>query len=550
MTASLFAALLAILSVDLLHLHTSIGAAIGLGGWSLLHLVIFCVALAELRSLFGDLSSAPAVLTLCALVFIIAVLFWSISDYRVLSQEGAVELRCVHDILTDDPEFGFWGTCLFGYPARQSYLHYAPTLLFGESLAALNSGGLIYLVLGLIIFAGNIYRHSKCTLSADLTLAFALILIFHFFYFNETSYRPNMAAFPVGISFIAIGTLLRFNNAPSKVNFLLINASLVLALHSYTPNLATFFGILGIILLLAIKAPSSCAIPRTAYIACILIFICTFLRTLEYRYDIRLFSEHSDPGGAGTLTALVESLRFVILGSDFMTTSSKVVVLIAMIYGLVAIRNFQVIYAVIFILAVLLAASITKGFGFLGVDLRMHRAIVGIPALLTLIFFVFSDILSRIRNTHALISTQLILAATIPLVALDGLNYRFDFFAHKKPHPHLLFIEKLNRAFPSLDRTKPTDVSLGLESLPDLLSLSDTIGYFYPRSNVYTLSQECEARMPRDEGSTEILILEKSSNCRGASVGQRICAVATNMTELTVNQNSYIVCVRDTPAKS
>ena len=542
---SLAAALSIILIVDLARIHSVYAAMLGLCGWVVIHIVFAIVALVELRWLFGSRSTPVSALSIAALCFICILIFWSLADHKVISQEGAVELRCVHDLINGDAQFGFWNTCLFGYPARQSYLHALPTMLFGQSLVALNSGAMIYLLLGLLIFVGAISRLYESCINCDIALAFVLVLIFHFYFFNETSYRPNMALFPIGIAFLALGCHFRLARQRNYFNLLLFCASLIVAIHSYTPSLAIVAAALGLLLFRFIRPHNFDPIPRAAYAATLLILIAAFLRTLEYRYDVRFLPDSTATGGAGTLAALQESLRFAALGSDFMSNTAKVVFVIALVYGLSVMRSIPILYLVFLILSVFVAASITQGFGFLGVELRMHRATVAIPAVLTLILLVLLDMLKRLSTTRLARGSQLLLAAMIPLSALAGMDYRAEFFSHKLPLAHLSFIENLNRSYPNLDLKKPLRLYLGPEALPDLLSLSDTIGYFYPTSQVYFLSPSCQPEVSLDQASIEVLVLEKSSGCLDSLIKNRVCATTAAPRVFAINQYAYVVCLLD-----
>lgn len=538
-------ALAAILAVDISAIHTPTTAAIGLSAWVILQLVIIIIALLDTLLLLGFRGAAPAHSTLAAITFILIALLWSISDLRVLSQEGAVELRCVHDILNSDPMYGFWGTCLFGYPARQSYLHSLPTLLLGPSLAAMNFGALLYPILGIAIFAGSLRRYSKYSRTSDIALAFALLLIFHFYYFNETSYRPNMAIFPVGISFIALGFYYRFLGARTQFNLLLLVASLILALHSYTPDLAVFIAGVGILTALMLTASRSAAIPWAQYLSYIILLSTALARSLEYRYDVRLFSSSSQAGGDGTLAALIESLKFIALSTDFVTSAAKVVVLITLAYAILAIRSMQAYCLILFVAGVIVAAAITKGFNFLGVDLRMHRSIVCIPAIVALVYLSLIDIFESTAAWRYQACIRSLVVALTALSAWIGIDYRLAYFATKTPHQHLILIRNLSELSPSIKTLSPLQVHLDPDVSQVLSSLADTLLYFFPFSDTDTLSQSCELQTFAKPNSLGILILAEHSKCRTTAIFDQFCGTCAIRSDISVNTDKYLACVLD-----
>jgi chromate transport protein ChrA len=109
-----------ILTIDVLALRTPFTARLGLVSWGLLLAAIAALAIADALDLARSGLTGRRPLTLIATAFVVAVLISAVGDSRVVSQEGAIELRCIAYWLAEDPRLGFWRTCLFGYPARQT----------------------------------------------------------------------------------------------------------------------------------------------------------------------------------------------------------------------------------------------------------------------------------------------------------------------------------------------------------------------------------------------------------------------------------------------
>lgn len=184
--------------------------------------------------------------TFCTLIVLIAIFSLETVDERSLSHEATQQVGCtIRQLFEKDSDLGLWRSCHLGHFTRQYYLFALPTLVTGQSQLALNFGGMLYLIMGLVVFAWGALNRLPQSLSADLAVAMLLVVPLHWHYFNWAVLVFDESNFPCAIGFIFVGLVLALDRQIQEKRPILVFCALtafclVLSAYAYTPALAIF----------------------------------------------------------------------------------------------------------------------------------------------------------------------------------------------------------------------------------------------------------------------------------------------------------------------
>ena len=230
-------------------------------------------------------------ITFFTIIIWIIVLFSNISSINNISGETCIEVRDTINHLKNSEDLGFRGTVICGYPARQIFLPSIPTLILNRNIFALNLGGSLYFLMGLIIFSSGILKNFEDTRSGDLICGIILSLIFHIYYVNFFILAFQQSIYPFSFGLIICGLFLNYiKNRTFEIIFL-IGFSLLYLIFTYTTGLALFFLSIVVLIFLCFKIPVK--LKKQILILFIIISALTaFYLSLSIRSDLRLTGHH------------------------------------------------------------------------------------------------------------------------------------------------------------------------------------------------------------------------------------------------------------------
>jgi hypothetical protein len=374
----LFSLLLFQVGVDLLHfcvISLPILALLLWGGVSLILPVYIVIFWRDLR-FSGNWYSYVPLLLLGYYVFL--TLLFTIHPSSAV-HETTTQLGCALEQF-GSPERGFMQTCFFGYPTRQYLLSILPTLLLGRTHFALNFGGSLYFLCGLLLFAGGVKRYLKDEPYGDLIIGILLTLPLHALFFTHFLLMYEQSLYPFGLTLSGVGIYLRYLKAPSSLLVILLGVVGVQLAYLYTPALAV------IPLLLVVLTYHFCQKEqpfRGSLFMVIFLMIANVLISVSFREDVKILGGNN----INYLAAVGQGLAVFFYGgegykvfSDFLGGIISLFLLFG--YLLLPLRNFVLFSG--WVGGTLLAAVLSKGFTFYMMPFRFHRSLVILPVIMGL----------------------------------------------------------------------------------------------------------------------------------------------------------------------
>lgn len=432
-----------------------------------------------------------------------------------ISHEATQEVGCGLRFL-EKPGLGFAQNCFLGYPVRQYFLPALPSLVAGRSQLALNVGGVLQFVLGVIVFSSGVLVTFRRTRFAHLAALVLVTLPLHLYYVNQFLLMFEQGLYPFSIGLLAAGFFLRARALASTADTYLCGIAVTFLAYSYTPALALVpLALLGLVL--TFRRPE--ALPASR-IGRVLLFLCVAIAvyvSLTTREDVRL-TESGRPL-ATYLGDLVQGFATIFAHRNFpFSTWAFTIVLVGVLLAALFRKpgNLESLAAV-WVLGVFAVAAVARGYWYYEVEFRVHRALVAVPVILLLLLAILQrqEQLLRRRAWVALVLAAVLVA--------NGLAFHYYYLGKKLRYETTMHLNTremarqlaLVRHLRSLG-FRGDDAGVFLiapDSVPSFLPINDELAYFLPRLTMVRLT-ECNAgARPADERPVVGVLASSPQEC-------------------------------------
>lgn len=478
--------------------------------WILSYLFFFALSLSLLLDLAKNILRRNSVLAPLVMFTLIGIVVTNAASEKNLSGETAIETACAVNHILHSDDWGFRGTCLFGYPTRQLYLPAIPTLLFGRSLLALHLGGSLYVVIGLVIFTGGALKFFRYSRTGDLIVAILLSSIFHFYYVTHYLLFYGETIIPFDISLLLVGLHFLYRSEKKMTYLYLATLAGLYLAHSYIPGLSVFFLlILSFFYILVSPAVSQ----KHKIIVALLLFVSlsSLMSSLLYRGDVR-FSAQGTRTSEELFADVQTVLRNLVVGTDGPPAISRFyapIFIVTLLSVLLFTLGWKEAVIGMWMVGVLLLSVILKGYLYLGAVDRLYRFNPVVPIFLS----VFSTVLFKGTIEHK----QRYLMALFIYVLISGM-YQFNMnTAAREPKIQYRVLTWLKSELPQLPNSKQTEVSIGLDPQISALlgNINDFSRYFLPEAQFVPLPSregiECFPASQRE--GINIVVLDEEGPC-------------------------------------
>lgn len=303
-----------------------------------------------------------------------------------VSYESTQQIAQTITLLKTSPDAGFQKPCFLGYPARQFFLPALPTLLGGRNITALNTGGCLYFLLGLLIFSSGVLANFKDKTKGNLFCGILLSLLFHAYYVNYQLFYFEQSIFPFSLGLISCGMFLHFWVNPTWEIAGLLSLSLSYLVFSYTPSLALFGLSIPALLYLFFKMPLPTS-KRRFLIFSLITVLTGFIISLNIRKDI-VITRPTEPARLTeiqekTLTT-GEHLLFQTRGKPIVSPVFNFVFLFGLFASLFWVYGWEMSLLALWILTTIALSVLSKGWAAPPPDFALHRANVIFPVFLAM----------------------------------------------------------------------------------------------------------------------------------------------------------------------
>lgn len=463
---------------------------VGMAYWGLMWFTLLIYALSCLVRAARIIKRHAMWMSACiSLTFIALFVLWAY-DPRFLSGESTREIGCALAHLRSTKDLGFAQTCHLGYPARQFFVPAIPTILWGETLPALQIGNILYFCMGYVVFVHGLLLMTQKKLWADLKTGLILSSLAHFPLAHAIILTYEQASYPIGFALFVAGLWLEWIYDKSVLILLLIGLMQFVLITSYTPSLSLVFLNVAMFVYSAYRLRKQ---KIYVWITPVLLVVISFISlwvSFQTRSDIRIFApKESGPLYTHILDAVRDVWNTILFArgavpwvSPLLTLPFILLILISM-FGI-----FGASYSVIsfWIVLVMFIAVFSHGYASGSIDYRLQRATIAIPFFLLLI----SKTLERVHIPRN------ILIAGLLLVSLTGYTTLSQAKA-RKADTHQAAIASLLQ--PILKTTSPEHTQKWIYFTPEIESVAkvdnftDIAMYFLPgwKSEVVRNGQPC-----------------------------------------------------------
>ena len=501
--------LLCIPIIELASLYSAFAGKIGVICWILLWIYL---ALFTIRQTIALVKTSVhhrlpfVLLTIGLFLFLCAT---NVSSIYSINGENTQEISCALAQITNSPDWGYRQTCLFGYPTRQFIVPSLPSLLFGNSLAALNIGGVIYFAIGLILFCRGIQVYFDDSKKGDALILLLLGSLLHFYYINHFLFIFEQSIFPLSFALAGCGVWLMYLRTKSHLLLIPLTLLLYAGIFSYTPSLVLIPLAYGAILWQTLQNQT-----HRFKILTLIVVILTALMTLSsftFRSDIKL--GHQYPGGTlGALNEIglaIKHLAIHIFPKPFTTWVMIPIFFILILTPLSGILGRIPQLIALWCIGVFCVSIYARGFSYYHIEFRMHRSMVMLPVLLALWVYVLNKYRKHVPLALILLAAFCMTLSglhnykTIQLARPISQQYKFLQWLMAQQISQLTTLYLLNAQTPK----------------NNFISIRDISRYFTPHisiNNNYTLPADCSVSDVQG-----IFLLEEVDRCSN-TVRQRL----------------------------
>lgn len=482
---------------------------IGMVFWFISYVFLLLFAVKSFIFIILEVFKLRAVFTLFVIGVWIFVIFTNLTSNKNLSGETTNEIRCAVNHMESSSDWGFNKTCLFGYPARQYFLPSFPTMIFGRSQFALNFGGSLYFIFGIIIFSAGILRFLKKKVAGDLFVAIILSMIFHFYYVLHFLFYFEQSIFPFSFALIICGLLFVYKETKSNESLFITGLLAFYLIYSYTPSL--FFYFLLLIVFLYFITSASVQKNQKIYLMMIIVFsLISFILSLLVRSDINVYK-----GGRSSFDLLVDAklaLTHLVLqnqGNPIISPYLNYLFLLVFYFSYIYFFGGKFFVASLWILGVIIFSTISQGYLYYGIDFRLHRASVIFPVFLSMLAILFNRLFPRIKSKAR--TTEMILFVVFIFYLYTGLKFYNRYIKSRSVNYHLETINWFKQQ-KLISPNKNIKILVDPQTEPSYLSLYDYMQYFAPKgASSPIVPPECNFEIKQD--ADNFFLLGSSNPC-------------------------------------
>jgi hypothetical protein len=477
-TYSLGLLLIVLVLSDILTLFIPAVGAVGTGLWYLSYLYLIVFAGWCLHFIIKQSLAQRSAFSLAVILLFMGLIIIHAGNPKSLSGETSIEINCAIEKLQSSPDRGFHQTCLFGYPARQFFLPALPTLLFDRSLFALNIGGGIYFLLGVIIFSAGVIKYLNKPYS-DLIAGILSISLLHYYYVSYFLFQYEQSIFPLSFTLMLLGIYLFLKQQWRLACVLLGSLILYYLIFSYTPSLAVIVLAMAVIAarVFSHKEFSSKSILIAIMIAVLGITYISF----QFRTDIRLGNTEERSYSQLAIDG-IKATEYLFYPNTHQAYTSSLfhgLMILTLILPFTGLFGKHTMAVSLWIIATIGFSIISRGYTYYGISFRAHRSMVVIPLILYLQLII-------IKHAHLIGKNVRLLVLIFFFLSTTAVVYHLRFINDKSISPHYPVIEWL---MPHLPSTMATTlyVTNDAQQVNNLISLRDTFIYFRPQTTVINI---------------------------------------------------------------
>lgn len=485
---------------------------IGFVLWTLTYFIFAGLALGCLAWLIYEIPRRRPFVPLLVGYQLIAVTA-AAADPANMLHDTIQQVDCALARIAGRESAGFHSLCFIGYMTRQYYLSALPSLLFGRSILLLNTGGNLYFLIGLPIFAAALRARLGATLRSDLITALALTFPLHSYWTSRLLVNFEQAAYPFSLTMLLGGLLLRWQQTRRRSLLALIGLVLNYLIFGYTPAIAVYFG--AIPLLLFSSRPGDertlcCGIAGATLLSFVLTFRFRPSMQLFYRSDMISSQDAWSMLGGLARQALPWVSEPQIWSAWFQPLF--VISLAAALLGALGRGSFAL---AMWIALTFVAAVLAKGYVIQSPahQLVSLRGLMRTPLVLPVFCVLFATSLQRaVQGRERWTSWPIGLA--LALYFVTGVAYRESVLEGNTPRKSLELPAAIGEALS--ERKRHPEVAVYIESkLWKLLVTPGTWSYFIPGIASLRPIGSCR-ELPLGE-QTAIYIFRKGERCREAA---------------------------------
>jgi hypothetical protein len=402
--------------------------------------------------------------------------------------------------LKNSPDWGFNSTCFFGYPTRQYLISSLPSLFLGRNVFALNLGGSIYIILGLVIFASGLIKHFG-NKSGNLSVAFFLSTLWHIPYLIHFTFLYEQSTFPFSLGLIISGIFLQYMNEKKICYLPLIGFCLLTLIHAYTPSLAFYFLAIAI-LVYYVTLRSQARTEKLIILTLIIFSLFSFFHSVKIRKDLNFTS--SQKSSSELLRDFQRGIKHFIFPVDrptFVSPYLQLPLISVITLSLTGTLGKEIIIIGLWMIGVIGTAILSKGYTYYVINFRLHRAMVTFP-----IFYFLSSLTLKMIYSSRKLCTKLIWTVIVIMCISSVFNLK-TFFKTK--------LEDKNRDLSVWINQQPfsekyEQITITPQVRNQLKAYEDTLQYFAPNLQTRLITNNiCN---PEIEKPT-IYLIEKENPC-------------------------------------
>jgi hypothetical protein len=464
--------LVGIVVADVLTDNFPLAGAAGTVLWLVSYIYVIVFGLVAARDLIRSSEAAAAPFGIFVVVMYLVITIVNVGTLRNFSSETAIEIGCAVHYLNAGGSLGFHQTCLFGYPMRQFLLPVLPTLAFGPSLANMNVGSSVYFLVGVIIFAAGVTKSFRSAYMGNLVGALLLSAFLQLHWWNHFYLIFEQSIYPLSLALVLCGLFLYYRLGDERRVLPLMGLVLLWIIGSYPPSLATY-GLAAVALLYTAYVRPDIRVPALVLFA---LSAVSFWVSLGYRHDLNVGSG-STMDVRANLWLGFQHLIYQNYGIPWTTPFLVFPMVVAVALAVSGVLGRLAIPVGLWVAGVFAFAIISHGYSLNSIDVRMHRALVAFPVLLTLVAVALSSRrLARMRNA---------LEVLLLVFLLIGVKYYADYRESIPPTPAIPFVSWLHAHVPNEGTSaQPMTMTLFPNSIPDLPGSLDSLRYFSPNVQV------------------------------------------------------------------
>ena len=462
-----------------------------------------------------NLLSNRLIITPLVIIIWFIIILTNISGEEHLSGETIIEINTMMHHFEVSDDFGFNQTVLFGYPARQYFLPALPSLIFGRSVTSLHSGGMLYFLIGLLIFSTGVLITYEDKRTGDLICGIILSMIFHIYFVNHFLFKAEQSIFPFSFTLILCGLFLHYFKSKSEEILLLTGFTLLYLIFSYTPSLAVFFLAISVLIYIYIKniTPSSGKILIILIIAFTLV---SFLLSLQFRSDIKIFDKKNPLTALEMKNKVYEAFSQLIYPQKNPPAVSKFfnpIFLFLLFSPLFFLYGKETAFLSWWAVGTIIMAVLSRGYTWYGIAFTLHKATIIFPIIFLILIKILQPVQKKLKKFHILLFIIFI------FLFITGIIYQRSFLLSEanKNADQIRSWNLMTYIKEVILKEKEGDISgdiilyLDEESSKKYFTLKHTLKYFAPEMKSYIMDSTCSLILYREHYGEAYLLISKNA---------------------------------------